>query len=198
MTVWAGQGCAKKASAHLSPRITIRGNYTDMKIDKPVIKLKRAWIITWEWMSDSAAVVDCFAGIINYRKSRKHIVDLVEFLYNLRTSNLSELAAYAKNRKNIPYKAEVDFNGRITCGSHPFLHARQVQHIEVFVDSDSKIETISWEAFPTYEPTISGPKKISDTRKDGIKRIITGPLSFDSMWNREKGKIKDQYLNIQK
>ncbi|MCK4829553.1 hypothetical protein KA005_78230 [bacterium] len=161
---------------------------------KESIKLKRAWIITWEWMSDSASVVDSIAGIIDYRRSTKRIVDLVEFLYNLNTSNLSELAAYANNRKNIPYKAEVDFNGRITCGSHPFLYARQVQNIEVFVDSYSNIETISWETFPTYEPTDSVPQKVSDTRKEGLKRIIIGPLSFDSMWDRKKGKIKEQYL----
>ncbi len=165
-----------------------------MENDKLVIKLKRAWIITWEWMSDSASVVDSIAGIIDYRRSTKRIVDLVEFLYNLNTSNLSELAAYAKNRKNIPYKAEVDFNCRITCGSHPFLYARKVQNIEVFVDSHSNIETISWETFPTYEPTDSGPKKVSDTGKEGLKRIIIGPLLFDSMWDRKKRKIKEQYL----
>ncbi len=164
-----------------------------MKNNKQAIKLKRAWIITWEWMSDSAAVVDSIAGIIDYRRSSKRIIDLVEFLYNLKTSNLSELAAYAKNRKNIPYKAEVDLNGRITCGSHPFLHARQVQNIEVFVDSHSGMETISWETFPTYEPTDSGPKKVSDSKKEGFKRIITGPLSFDSLWDRKMGKIKEQY-----
>lgn len=165
-----------------------------MENDKLVIKLKRGWIITWEWMNDSASVVDSIAGIIDYRRSTKRIVDLVEFLYNLNTSNLSELAAYAKNRKNIPYKAMVDFNGRITCGSHPFLYARQVQNIEVFIDSHSNIETISWETFPTYELTDSGPKKVSDTIKEGLKRIIIGPLSFDSMWDRKKGKIKEQYL----
>ena len=164
----------------------------NMENNKQAIKLKRAWIITWEWMSDSAAVVDSIAGIIDYRRSSKRIIDLVEFLYNLKTSNLSELAAYAKNRKNIPYKAEVDFNGRITCGSHPFLYARQVQNIEVFVDSHSDIETISWETFPTYEPIDSGPRKVSDSKKEGLKRI-TGPLSFDFLWDRKMGKIKDQY-----
>ncbi len=160
---------------------------------KESIKLKRAWIITWEWMSDSAAVVDIIAGIIDYRRSSKRIIDLVEFLYNLRNSNLSELAGYAKNRKNIPYKAEVDFNSRITCGSHPFLYARQVKNIEVFIDTDSDIETIVWETFPTYEPTDTGPKMVSDSNKEWFQRIITGPLSFDSLWDRRIGTIKEQY-----
>ena len=53
-----------------------------MENKKQAIKLKRAWIITWEWMSDSAAVVDSIAGIIDYRRSSKRIIDLVEFLYN--------------------------------------------------------------------------------------------------------------------
>jgi hypothetical protein len=169
-----------------------------MKDEKPIIKLKGAWIITWEWASDSAALVDSFAGIINYRKSTKYVKDLVEFLYNLKTSNLNELAAYAKNRKNIPYKAVVDFNSRITCGHHPFLFARYVKNIEIFVDLHSEKEKITWETYPTYEPTDSGPKKISDSRKDGIERNITGPLSFDSMWDRKRGKIKDRYMNIEK
>ncbi len=165
-----------------------------MENDRLVVKLKRAWVITWEWMGVSASVVDGIAGIIDYRRSRKRIVDLVEFLYNLSSSNLSELASYAKNRKNIPYKAKVDFNGRITCGSHPFLYARQVQNIEVFVDSLSNTESIWWETFPTYEPTDSGPKKVSGITKEGLKRIIIGPISFDFMWDRKKGRIKDQYL----
>ena len=147
-------------------------------------------------MSDSAAVVDSIAGIIDYRRSSKRIIDLVEFLYNLKTSNLSELAAYARNRKNIPYKAEVDFNGRITCGSHPFLNARLVQNIEVYVDSNSDIETISWETFPTYEPTESGSKKVSESTKEGYKRTITGPLSFDSIWDRKMGRIREQLVLI--
>lgn len=164
-----------------------------MENNKQAIKLKRAWIITWEWVSDSAAVVDGIAGIIDYRRSSKRIIDLVEFLYNFKTSNLGELAAYTKNRKNIPYKAEVDFNGRIICGSHPFLYARLVQNIKVSVDLNSDIETISWETFPTYKPADSGPEKVSDSKKEGFKRIITGPLSFDSLWDRKVGKIKDQY-----
>ena len=170
----------------------------NIKNDKPVITLKRAWLITWEWMDDSTSVVDRIVGIIDYRRGTKCIKDLVEFLYNLNTSDLGELAVYAKNRKNIPYKAEVDFNVQITCGHHPFLHARQVQNIKVFVDSHSNIETISWETFPTYERTGSDIKKIPDTKKEEFKRIIIGPLSFDSMWDRKNGKIKEQYLKSQK
>ncbi|MDO9463746.1 MAG: hypothetical protein Q7J67_00350 [bacterium] len=162
--------------------------------NKLVIKLKRAWIITWEWNNDSASIVDKIAGIIDYRRGRKRIIDLVEFLYNLKISDISELADYAKNRKNIPYKANVDFNNQITCGHHPYLYARQVKNIEVFVDSHSKIETISWETFPTQEPTDSCPQKNSDTEKEEFKRIIIGPLSFDYMWDRKNGKIKEQYL----
>ena len=164
-----------------------------MENNKQSINLKRAWLITWEWMSDSEAIVDGIAGIIDYRRSSKRIIDLVEFLYNFKTSNLSELAAYAKNRKNIPYKAEVDFNGRITCGSHPFLYARQVKNIEVSVNLNSAIETIFWETFPTYKPSDSGPEKVSDSKKEGFKRIITGPLLFDSLWDRKMGKINEQY-----
>lgn len=152
-----------------------------MMNDKPVIKLKRAWLITWEWMSDSASVTDKIAGIIDYRRSTKRIVDIVEFLYNLNTSNMSELAAYAKNRKNIPYKAEVDFNNRILCGSHPLLCAQLVKNIEIFVDTKSDIETICWETFPVYAPAEAGPQKVLDSQKDRVKRIITGPISFGSI-----------------
>ncbi len=165
-----------------------------MDTDKPILKIKRAWIMTWEWMSDSASLVDSFAGIINYRKSEKYVVDLVEFLYNLKTANLSELASYAKNHKSVPYKAAVDFNFHIACGGHPLLLARQVKNIEVFVDPGTNIETITWETFPTYRPSESGPEKVSESKKEGLTRIVTGPLSFDDMWDRVKGKFKDMYL----
>ena len=163
-----------------------------MNTNKPIIKSKRAWIITWEWMSDSASLVDSFAGIVNYRKSKNHRIDLVEFLYNLKTATLCELASYAKNHKNVPYKAIVDFNCHITCGCHPFLLARQVKNIEVFVDPDSDIETITWETFPIYRPEESGPVKVAESMKDGLTRIVTGTLSFDEMWDREKDKIIDK------
>lgn len=164
-----------------------------MDNQRPVVRIKSAWLLTWEWMGDSASVVDHVAGILNYRRSQKRVIDVVEFLYNLHISNLSELAAYAKNRKNVPRKAEVDFNGRIKCGSHPFLYARQVQNIEVHVDPDSGIETIFWETFPTYEPTEDGPRLAMESRREGFTRLITGPLSFESLWDRESNRIKAEY-----
>lgn len=157
---------------------------------KLVIRLKSPWVIMWDWSNPSASLVDRFVAIQNYRKSKDYIMNLVEFIYNIHTSNLSELASYAKNKKNIPYKAESDINRRISCGSNPFLVAKQVQYAEVYVDTKTGIETIEWETYPTFIQENFYLKKLRDPVKERIVRKITGPLSFESLWDGERKIIK--------
>ena len=167
-------------------------------MSKPDLHLKSAWIITWEWIGDAAAVVDRVAGILNSRTSQKRVIDIVEFLYALHIANLEELAAYAQNKRNSIWRAEVDFNGRIRCGRHPSLFATYVKNIEITVDPATSIETITWETLPTSEPTDEGPKIASGPMQDGFTRRITGPLSFEAMWDRRLNRFKDKFLNRDK
>lgn len=172
------------------------GKYSEML--KPKVYIKSAWVITWEWMSDSAALADKIAGILNYRTSRKRVIDYVEHLYALHTANMEELGAYAKNRKNNIWRVSVDFNGRITCGRHPSLQAEYVKNIEISTDAVSGLETITWETFPKHKPTEDGFKLVMGPTKQGVKRRITGPLSFESIWDRGKNRLKDKFIDILK
>lgn len=144
-----------------------------------IIKLRSAWIITWVWASDSQAKVDEFAGILNYRKSTNYVKSIVESLYALNSFNLVELASFAKNQGNNPYRATINKHDEISCGSHPALFARKVKNIEVFRDINSGFETITWETAPKYELEDNILKKITDSSKCKITRIQSGPLSFD-------------------
>ena len=47
----------------------------------------KAWLITWEWMSDSVAVADKIAGVIDPRRSSSFVLDFVEYLRAKRTAS---------------------------------------------------------------------------------------------------------------
>ena len=162
-----------------------------MKTKRSFLKLKSAWLIRWDWANPAAALVDEFACLVNYRKSAKYIKDLVEYIYYSNSLNLVENVFFAKNNKNIPYRAGSDFNGNIRCGHNPWIEAIFVKKVEVVVDKGTGIETINWETLPQYEPTVEGPKLIFPPRKEYIERKIVGPLNFSPMFDRVKGEMKD-------
>lgn len=85
-----------------------------------------AWLLTWEWTGDSAAVSYKVAAILNPRLLVTTAADYVEFLYAISTSSLTEQASYAKRRMNNPFQPEVDLNAHIRCRDHPWLHAQPV------------------------------------------------------------------------
>lgn len=114
-----------------------------------------AWLITWDWGNDSAAVVDRIAAVLHPNKASRTVEGYVEFLYAVRTSTVSELIAYAKRPSNNPYRAKAEsINGvthgnRITCGANPWLYARKVKNLRVERDAETGIETIRWLEPPT-------------------------------------------------
>jgi hypothetical protein len=109
----------------------------------------KAWLITWEWTGDHAAVADKVVGFLNPRLGKERVVDIVEFLYAQRYSNLSEFAAYAKDSKNNPYRTTFE-KGRIFCGRNPMLEARKVNKLDITTDPNNRLETITWEEEPLY------------------------------------------------
>ena len=149
-----------------------------------------AWVVTWDWGGDAAALADELAAVLPPRLTSRNVARLVEFHYALVTSNVRELSAYARNRKNNPYPAKIDFNGRVECGAHPYLFARHVSQLTVRSDGDFGLETISWKEPDVYEPREAGSVKVSVGKIKTIQRRITGPLSTMAIWDRSAGSFK--------
>lgn len=144
----------------------------------------KAWIVKWEGVSDSVTKVDPIVAILNPRRSSKKVAETVEFLYMYATANLSEHMTYASNPSRNPYRAKVDFNGRISCGHHPWLSAERVNEVEVFLDLDTGSETVSYTTEPVYALTDKGPRVISPPQRVIYTRPFTGAISFESAWNQ--------------
>lgn len=156
----------------------------------------KAWIITWEWVGNSAAIVDRVVGILDSRKSVKHVAEIVEFIYAQWNSNLTELSDYARKRNHNPYQAEIDFNSCIHCGGHPMLSAKIVSNLKIVTDPNTSIETISWITLPIYAPSELGPKLVAQPMADSFTRLITGPVSHEMMWDRSLGRFKDKFYTL--
>lgn len=149
-----------------------------------------AWVVTWNWAGDAKALADELAAVLPARLTPRNVAKFVEFHYALVTSNVRELAAYARNRKNNPYPAKIDFNGRITCGHHPFLVARHVSEFRVTSDGDFGLETISWREPDVYESRDEGPVKVRTGDVTTVVRRITGRLSTMNIWDGKRGTFK--------
>jgi len=154
----------------------------------------KAWIIAWDWTGDYTAIADRVVGIVNARKSAKYVAEIVEFLYLQFNCNLTELLTYSTNRKKSPCRAEIDFNGRILCGGNPSLKAEVVEDVRVSTDPVTGIETISWMTQPVYAPDREKfIKLVGEPREGGFKRLITGAISQEKMWDRSLGRFKDKF-----
>ena len=151
----------------------------------------KAWLITWDWTGDVAAVADEVAAILNPRYSTERVADIVEFLYAKRNATASELVAYAARAAKNPYRPGRQFSGGITCGHNPCLHARIVDDLSVSTDVETGIETITWTELPLYRPRERGfPEMVRDRMLGQCVRRTTGPLSDELIWDRIKGQFK--------
>lgn len=147
----------------------------------------KAWLITWEWTSDSAAVIDEVAAILSPRYSGDRVACIVEFLYAKRHATACEMAAFAGRPSKNPYRAGVG----ITCGHHPWLHGRKVDDLRVSKDPKSGVETVTWIEPELYKLRRSGhPKRVRDSMPGKSVRRITGPLSDELVWDRSKNVVK--------
>lgn len=130
----------------------------------------KAWLITWEWGGDHAKVPEQLVAILSSRKSANSIAELAEFLYLRATGRASELAYYANRRKRLPYSAEKDQNGRITCGHNPWLYARIVSELTVDADTENGAEVLGWREPDTYGLDENDRVVI---KKKGIRKELT-------------------------
>ncbi len=148
----------------------------------------KAWLITWDWANDAAAVADEVVGVLNPRWADRRVADIVEFLYSNATVNISELAYYAKKPSNNPYRANIR-NGKILCGHNPFLYARRVSDLEIKIGSDGR-ESISWMEPPTYELKDNKVQMVKEPFPGAFTRRISGPVSHEGIWDRMNSKFK--------
>ncbi len=114
----------------------------------------KAWLVTWEWCGEHTKRNDKFAAILNPRFSGKRVCELVGFMYRLAEYSLSDQAEYAKNKGYDPYPAKFGrmmdgstWEGGITCGHNPFLHARLVDDLTVERNAEGK-EEVKWKKRP--------------------------------------------------
>lgn len=126
----------------------------DPRIDSStLIRLKQAWLITWDWLGDHAKVDEKVVAILNYRRSGHTIRKVVEQIYMSRQYSLHEQASYAKNKKRsnyYPAQFSIIDGGRfidqIHCGDNPFLWARRVFDLEAYVDENCD-EHLTWDEY---------------------------------------------------
>lgn len=108
----------------------------------------KAWLITWEWIGNYAAMPEKVACILNSRTSPERVREILELLYANTKYNLSERLNYARRHFN-PYPAQfgsiegVTWTGEITCGHNPWLYARLVESLLIESDPDGK-EHVRW------------------------------------------------------
>ncbi len=117
---------------------------------------RSAWLVTWDWMGDHAQVPpsDVIAGIFSPRLGYKTIMQLVETLYAAREYDATDkLSALTHN----PYKAHLGtiqvnvsgcshsakWQGEVTCGHNPFLHARLVDRLRPST-GDGAVAGLTW------------------------------------------------------
>lgn len=121
------------------------------------VKMKSAWLITWEWIGEHAAVDKKIVAVINYRRSSSYIKDMVEQFYISIKYNTREKAACAKDSHANPYPAHygnlrgVPWHGRITCGHNPYLYARLVSNVRLERKGNDSI--VVWDERPIPNPS---------------------------------------------
>ena len=117
-------------------------------------KSKGAWLVTWEyagdweWARKQGFVDRKVAAILNYRRSSSTVKLIVEIIYRSRCA-LFEQLRFAKHNDKNPYQVTwgtlggVPYDGRMTCGHNPYLHARRVRDLESFILEDGS-EHLRW------------------------------------------------------
>lgn len=156
----------------------------------------KAWLVTWEWMGDSAAVADKVVGVFNPRWSSRRVAPLVELIYANATYSVGRMAHHAKRPGNNPYRSRIQPDQTIICGSHPYLHARRVEDLEVVEDPETYLETISWTELPTVVfSRENGSEQIGERRQKSFRRRRLGCVSHELVWDRAKNCFKPGWEN---
>jgi hypothetical protein len=109
----------------------------------------KAWLITWDWVGDHAAVTNPIVDVLSARTSIEDVRIHVARLYareRLSWSERLDLVRYAKPESLITGVTRGG-GGRshIDCGHNPFLWARVVDNLRVVESHDGGPETLAWD-----------------------------------------------------
>ncbi len=117
----------------------------------------KAWLITWVWSGEHAAVEDPIVAILSARMSGKTVRRYVGFHYASRMATLREKLDQARynNPAQPTYPAEfvrigpqqIQWQGHITCGHNPWLYARKVDNLQIVKNDDGQ-EVLGWQELP--------------------------------------------------
>ena len=100
----------------------------------------KAWLITWEWSGDHAAVDEPLITILSARLGDDDVRKFIERYYVACFASPCEKIRYARYNKpdRMPYSAKRS-KGQITCGHNPFIRGRLVESLKVVGD-----ERLTW------------------------------------------------------
>ena len=151
----------------------------------------KAWLVTWDWCGDHAAVGDQLVAILNAKRSQSSVAKYVELLHLLATSPAFEVAQCADGRGKQPHQQAtmvqvingVPHGGRITCGHNPWMVARLVSNLVVEPDSDAGIETVRWQEPPTYRWQDETQRRLVVERDGDVRELVRSlkPLLSDCL-----------------
>jgi len=121
----------------------------------------RAWLVTWEWAGEHAAVDEKVAAVLNPRLSGERVREIVELLYVNARLSLCERLVYARSKRSTPYRAyfgsigRVPWTGEVICGHNPYLRARVVDNLRVRQRADGEEELLWMEPPRPTPPSVS-------------------------------------------
>jgi len=146
--------------------------------------------VTWEWTGEANTMADKVVAILRPRISSQRVAEFVENFYIVASSTMSEQATYAKGRRNIPYPAEIDGIGRISCGHNPWLEARPVSQLQVSRDAITGLEILSWKEPNMFR--VVGGKLTKQREGDHVTyaRRIPGSYFQFTIWDRVSSRFK--------
>lgn len=106
------------------------------------------WLITWEWMGESATTKNKIIHILDSSKTPQEVAEIVELLYAQFSYTIGEIAHFTADPSANPYKSQISETApgypRIICGHHPWLEARRVKDLSVESSDDDFHETVTW------------------------------------------------------
>ncbi len=104
----------------------------------------KAWLITWSWAGDHAAVEDPVVTVLSARIGAEDVRKYVEQRYVEECASLHEKLSYARYNQpqEPPYPARLEHR-RIDCGHNPWLYARVVDDLRVVEDVNGN-DVLNW------------------------------------------------------
>ncbi len=132
----------------------------------------KAWVVSWEPMSENKAVKDPFVAFLPARWGQQRVCSALELLYASATFTAAEFIGFAKQSRPGLAPAEMSREW-VYCGDNTCMVARKVKNVEVEANYEQGIERISWSEPKTTEPFRSKEQE-RDANSYNRREIIRG------------------------